>query len=140
MDAFPWHEASSINSADVEHVSGYFSVLHSLITSDPVVHTQMTRVLKYFSVVKYIELKSAGIFTLFCTIIMAIFLCTIKILITKHWLRATKNSQHIFFCSFGFRAVKKHLGAVCYNGRENPASDTFPVKVAVCIYLYINVT
>lgn len=51
------------STPDVEHVSGYFNVLHSLITSDPVVHTQMTRVLKYFSVVKYIELKSAGIFT-----------------------------------------------------------------------------
>lgn len=44
MDAFSWHEASSISSTDSEHISGYFNILHSVITSHPEVHTQMTSV------------------------------------------------------------------------------------------------
>lgn len=57
MDAFSWHEASSISSTDSEHISGYFNILHSLITSHPEVHTQMTSVLKSVSDVQYTEIK-----------------------------------------------------------------------------------
>ena len=57
MDAFSWHEASSISSTDSEHISGYFDILHSQITSHPEVHTQMTSVLKSVSDVQYTEIK-----------------------------------------------------------------------------------
>lgn len=57
MDAFSWHEASSISSTDSEHKSGYFNILHSLITSHPEVLTQMTSVLKSVSDVQYTEIK-----------------------------------------------------------------------------------
>lgn len=57
MDAFSWHEASSISSTDSEHISGYFNILHSLSTSHPEVHTQMTSVLKSVSDVQYTEIK-----------------------------------------------------------------------------------
>lgn len=43
VDAFSCHETSLMGSPDIEHVSGNVHIFHTLITSDPVVHTKKTK-------------------------------------------------------------------------------------------------